>query len=355
RNCAPDPRRARRQHDVRRVEHIVRAAGTAHARRRVPRRRAEPRADERDHGRSQHRDGRGGASDRLPPRPRRVGRPLDREPPREAGGGAGVVSAAEPIPLEAAPDRVRLRFEQSDGTVKEARVPVGTTLFDAASWNGVAIDSTCGGHGTCKKCKVRVADGALPVSAVDPRAFEPDELRAGWRLACRAPALEDLVIEVPPLQTRPKAALVGVGRHVILRPAVQKRFLQLAEPSLEDQRSDLERVVAAVDDFELRVELGAARNVGRTLRASNFQVTAVICDDLLIDVEPGDTTATRHAIAFDLGTTTVVATLLDLDTGQPLAVRSMLNRQQPFGADVISRVSATMMDPDALESLQQRA
>src|SRR3954466_447208 len=117
----------------------------------------------------------------------------------------------------------------------------------------------------------------------------------------------------------------------------------------------VERVVAAVDDFELRVELGAARGIGRTLRASDFKVTAVICDDVLIDVEPGDTSERRHAIAFDLGTTTVVATLLDLATGQPLAVRSMLNRQQPFGADVISRVSATMMDPDALEILQQRA
>jgi uncharacterized 2Fe-2S/4Fe-4S cluster protein (DUF4445 family) len=91
------------------------------------------------------------------------------------------------------------------------------------------------------------------------------------------------------------------------------------------------------------------------MRAAHFDVTAVICDELLIDVEAGDTTGRRHAIAFDLGTTTVVATLLDLNTGQPVGVRSVLNRQQPFGADVISRVSATMMDADALESLQARA
>jgi uncharacterized 2Fe-2S/4Fe-4S cluster protein (DUF4445 family) len=91
------------------------------------------------------------------------------------------------------------------------------------------------------------------------------------------------------------------------------------------------------------------------LRSSNFDVTAVIVDEELIDVEPGDTTARRFAIAFDLGTTTVVATLLDLDSGQPVAVRSMLNRQQPFGADVITRVSATMMDPDALGRLQDHA
>jgi uncharacterized 2Fe-2S/4Fe-4S cluster protein (DUF4445 family) len=267
------------------------------------------------------------------------------------------VSAVRDLPEQPHPDRVRLRYLQvgEDRAVKEARVPAGTTLFDAASWNGVAIDSTCGGHGTCKKCKVKVVAGNAEISSVDPRAFSPDELRNGWRLACRAAAQEDMTIEVPPLQTRPKAALAGVGRHVILRPAVQKRYVELDEPTLEDQRSDLERLLEAIDDIEPRVPLDVVRTLGHTLRESDWKVTAVLADDLLIDVEPGDTSGHRHAIAFDLGTTTVVATLLDLETGQPRAVRSILNEQQPFGADVISRISAVMMDDDALGRLQEHA
>jgi uncharacterized 2Fe-2S/4Fe-4S cluster protein (DUF4445 family) len=248
--------------------------------------------------------------------------------------------------------RVRLRF-LPDGA--EVRVPNGTPVFDAASWNGIAIDSTCGAHGTCKKCKVRVLSGEVPVSPIDPRAFSPDELRDGWRLACRAQAREDLVIEVPPLQTRPKAALAGVGRHVILRPSVQKRHLALEEPTLEDQRPDLQRVLDAIEDLEPRASLDLLRTLGGTLRTSHFDVTAVVCDEELIDVEPGDTTARRFAIAFDLGTTTVVATLIDLETGQPAATSSMLNRQQPYGADVITRISATMMDDRALDALRERA
>ena len=150
---------------------------------------------------------------------------------------------------------------------------------------------------------------------------------------------------MPPLQTRPKAALVGVGRHVILRPAVQKRHLVLDEPTMEDQRSDLAaRAQDALEDLEPTASLALLQELGGILRASAFDVTAVVCDRELIAVEPGDTTARRFAIAFDIGTTTVVATLLDLDTGTPLAVRSMLNRQQPFGADVITRISATMID-----------
>ena len=267
------------------------------------------------------------------------------------------MNALHDLPEAPHPDRVRLRYLElaEDRAVKEARVPAGTTLFDAASWNGVAIDSTCGGHGTCKKCKVRVVSGSAEVSAVDPRAFSPDELRNGWRLACRAAAQEDMTIEVPPLQTRPKAALAGVGRHVILRPAVQKRYVELEEPTLEDQRSDLERLLDAMDDVEPRVPLEVVRELGGTLRASDWKVTAVLVDDLLIDVERGDTSSRRHAIAFDLGTTTVVATLLDLETGQPRAVRSILNAQQPFGADVISRISATMLDDAALERLRGHA
>ena len=268
-------------------------------------------------------------------------------------------ASPEPRPREpfgSVPDdgatRVRLRFEPSGDDV---RVPSGTPIFDAASWNGIAIDSTCGGYGTCRKCRVRVVSGEVPVSAVDPRAFTPQELSDGWRLACRAGARSDLVVQVPPLQTRPKAALAGVGRHVILRPAVVKRHLVLDEPTLSDQRSDLQRVTDALDDLEPSVSLQTLRSLGTTLRAAHFDVTAVVCDRELIGLEPGDTAGRRYAIAFDLGTTTVVATLLDLESGQPAAVRSMLNRQQPYGADVITRISATMMDPAALAQLRDRA
>ena len=237
--------------------------------------------------------------------------------------GAGAV---DPAPADGA-ERVRLRFLPEGA---EVRVPSGTPVFDAASWNGIAIDSTCGGHGTCKKCRVRIVSGEVPVGPLDPRAFSVDELHEGWRLACRASARGDLVVEVPPLQTRPKAALAGVGRHVILRPAVQKRHLVLTEPTMEDQRSDLQRVLDALDDLEPHASIEVLRSLGRVLRESGFDVTAVVADQELIALEPGDTSERRFAIAFDLGTTTVVATLLDLESGQPVAVRSMLNRQQPL-------------------------
>ncbi|MDQ6641869.1 MAG: ASKHA domain-containing protein [Actinomycetota bacterium] len=260
--------------------------------------------------------------------------------------------------------RVDLAFTilSGAGTVPDApptqrgvRVPPGVTVFDSASWNGIAIDSTCGGHGTCHKCKVKVVGGAVPITRHDERTFSPDELDGGWRLACLVQATQDLAIEVPPLTTRPKAATVGVGRQVILRPALQKRYVELDEPTLSDQRTDLVRLTDAITDLELTADLHVLRRLSTVLRDADFKVTAVIVDEDLIDVEPGDTTSARYAIAFDLGTTTVVATLLDVGTGTPLAVASMLNKQQPFGGDVITRISATMMDKDNLGRLQQAA
>jgi uncharacterized 2Fe-2S/4Fe-4S cluster protein (DUF4445 family) len=245
--------------------------------------------------------------------------------------------------------RVKLDFAPSNQSFK---VPPGVSVFDAASWNGIAIDSTCGGHGTCKKCKVQITEGIVPISRLDIRAFSQEELKNGWRLACVARATENLAITVPAMTTRPKAATVGVGRQVILRPAVQKRYLELDEPTLHDQRPDIQRVKDAIDDLEVNVEFEVLQKLPTVLRKNNFEVTAVIVDDLLIDIEPGDTTDKRFAIAYDLGTTTVVATLLDLNSGTPVAVKSMLNMQQPFGADVISRISATMLDENALERLR---
>ena len=270
--------------------------------------------------------------------------------------GPGAASA-EPVaePTHDGTGRVELTFDVAGAPgPKSVRVPPGVTVFDSASWNGIAIDSTCGGHGTCRKCRVQI-EPASPVTHHDTRTFTADQLAGGWRLACLVSATRDLAVAVPPLTTRPKAATVGVGRQVILRPALQKRYVELAEPTLADQRTDLVRLLDAIDDLELTCELAVLRGLPKVLREADFKVTAVIADEALIDVEPGDTTGTRYALAFDLGTTTVVATLLDLETGTPVAVTSMLNKQQPYGGDVITRISATMLDPETLPRLQEAA
>src|ERR1700709_1996234 len=162
--------------------------------------------------------------------------------------------------------RVQLSFSPSG---REVRVPPGVSVFDAASWNGIAIDSTCGGHGTCKKCKVQLVQGTTPVHRLDRRSFSREQLTAGWRLACLAQATHDLSVDVPPLTTRPKAATLGVGRQVILRPALQKRYVELAAPTLADQRTDLVRLTDAIEDLELTPALHVLRRLPSVLRQAD--------------------------------------------------------------------------------------
>ena len=110
-----------------------------------------------------------------------------------------------------------------------------------------------------------------------------------------------------------------------------------------------------MEDLQFEADLNVLRVLPTVLRKSEYKVTAVVVGEKLIAVEPGDTSEQNFAIGIDLGTTTVVATLLDLVTGTPMAVKSMLNKQQPFGADVISRISAAMMDPQAGPLMQKAA
>jgi uncharacterized 2Fe-2S/4Fe-4S cluster protein (DUF4445 family) len=234
--------------------------------------------------------------------------------------------------------------------------PEGTTVFNAANWAGLAIDSTCGGRGTCGKCKVKMLAGANAITEADRRFLSADELAEGWRLSCRAPIHTQCIAQVPRLMTAPKAALLGYGRHVAINPNVVKVFLQLDEPSLDDQRPDLERVVAALDKagYAARAIPAIWRALPRTLRDNNFAITAVLCGDELIAIERGDTRDQCYGLALDIGTTTVVGALVDLNGGAVAAVQSTLNGQAPFGADVISRISFTMLEPDGLATLQTR-
>jgi uncharacterized 2Fe-2S/4Fe-4S cluster protein (DUF4445 family) len=123
---------------------------------------------------------------------------------------------------------------------------------------------------------------------------------------------------------------------------------------LEDQRSDVERLRDALtaEGFDMKVDLQVLRTLPALLRNDEFKATAVLGGDHLIAVEPGDTREESYGVAFDLGTTTVVGTLMNLRTGMAEAVRSTLNGQAPFGADVISRISHGMQGDEAKGELR---
>ena len=239
----------------------------------------------------------------------------------------------------------------------DTRVPPGTSIFHAAAWIGQPVESTCGGRGTCGKCRVRIISGPAPVTPADLQHLDAEDVASGWRLSCQAEVREDTVVEVPRLLGTPKTAMFGVGRQVILDPNVHKVHLNLTPPELHDQRSDLERLQAELGraGFAAAADLPFLRSLPAALRATEFDVTAVLCGGDLVAIEPGDTTAGVWGAAFDLGTTTIVGTLLDLATGEARAVASSLNRQAVHGGDVLSRISYGMGRREGLAELQALA
>src|SRR6266700_3454753 len=160
---------------------------------------------------------------------RRVRDALDRDLPRRPGAQSVVV-------IQRKLEVTYLPFDRT------TRVPPGTTLFSAAHWIGLPIDSTCGGRGTCGKCKVRVIKGIADAETADHRQLRPAEIADGWRLSCQAHIHEDMTCEVPQLLRVPKAATMGLGRLVILDPNVRAVYLERTAPTLADQRSDVVRL-----------------------------------------------------------------------------------------------------------------
>src|ERR1035437_4508021 len=163
-----------------------------------------------------------------------------------------------------------------------------------------------------------------------------------------------MTCEVPHLLRVPKAATMGLGRLVILDPNVRKVYLELAEPTLEDQRSDVMRLRDALtaEGHDMAAGVPVLRTIPTALRDSAFKVTAVLAGEQLVALEPVDTTSECFGVAFDVGTTTLVGTLMNLRTGMAASVLSTLNGQAPFGADVISRISHGMNGPDSIRELQ---
>jgi len=252
--------------------------------------------------------------------------------------------------------------------MKEREVPVtfqpmgrtvhvlpGTRLLEAAAEAGAVLEQPCGGTGQCGKCRVIARGGLGPPTASEQDVLSPDELAAGWRLGCQAEIAGPATVEVPAtsrLAARPQILVDGErAAQPTLDPAVRKQYVELPPPERGDDRPDIERLQAALGRFELELEL--LRELPARLRAAGFRGTAVLSDGRLIDFEQGDTTAGCYACAVDVGTTTLCASLVDLQTGEEVGITSRVNPQTRLGDDVMSRITHARRGPDELDELHR--
>ncbi len=231
------------------------------------------------------------------------------------------------------------------------QVTEGTTIADAAQQADVLIANLCGGEGVCGKCRVQVTKGRAPAEDRAKGLFSQDQIMKGYVLACQTEIHDDLEIVIPPESRVDSSKIMSEGEsealaEMALNPIVKKRYLALGAPTPEDNVPDVERILRA-----LRKELGwhtfdipldCLQALSTKLRENDWKVTVTLAKHgenyRVLRIEPSDTENSNYGLAVDVGTTTVVAQLLDLNTGRVLGVEGSHNKQASFGEDVISRV-----------------
>ncbi len=175
---------------------------------------------------------------------------------------------------------------------REVYVLSGTLIMEAAARAGLVLDSPCGGRGVCGKCLVEVQEGKLKPSTGEKKSIPREDLKKGVRLACQARIIAPVLIYIP------SSSRFSAQR--ILTAGWEERKVELAGPG--EEKGDR-----------------------------------------------GD-----YGLAFDLGTTTLVGTILHTASGRELAISSRMNPQAIYGDDVISRVSFIKNSSEGLEELHRQ-
>jgi len=240
-------------------------------------------------------------------------------------------------------------------------VEPGTTILRAAHAHGIDVDAVCGGRGRCTSCRVKFLAGTVPPPSLGDRIqLGEDLVRDGYRLACQCAVTEAITVETsPPLDER-TFQILGTDTRAS-RPAfkidsgVTKQLYQVALPREEHhQTSDLEQLLAAVGARESDVAASVLQALPQALRDDAAGATVTSFAGRILAVERGDTTAMKFGLAVDIGTTTVVSTLIELEAGEQLASVSSLNPQAVFGGDLMSRIAFAQFNPGNLRKLHTR-
>ncbi len=236
----------------------------------------------------------------------------------------------------------------------------GNSILDCARQTGVGINSVCGGYGTCESCKVQVISGAVskPTSS-ELGTFSRQELQDGWRLACQTFPTSDCKLHLPTesMTTSQRTQIEGIAAVVTPESPVQFYQLDLPKPSVSDLRADDIRVLQSLNQhyhIDCRsIDNEALRNISPQLRSMNWQCQTAIRDTEVIALMP----LSHHhvGLAIDLGSTKIAGYLVDLDSGQTLAAKGIMNPQISYGEDIISRIQHAMKSSSEATRLQKLA
>ncbi len=223
------------------------------------------------------------------------------------------------------------------------KVRQGTTVHEALQQTDVSLPSECGGLGKCGKCKIRILSSTGPPSKQAKDLLTEEELRQGFRLACRTKVNKDLVIHTD--QTDPDAdytQILKTGHRPLLNPdpLIVKHLITLPRDAENEALADLDRIKLATgyEYPDVDCSIHCLRTLPDALRKTDFSGAAVFHGNELLAWQYWDEVHCYYGLVFDIGTSTLVGKLINLTDGTEVAVVACVNSQMKVGANVISRL-----------------
>ena len=262
-------------------------------------------------------------------------------------------------------ETVRVTFVDHGAAAEGSSVSAasGQTVLRAARAAELDIVATCGGRGRCRSCRVKILKGDVPPPTVqDTIQLGHEAVRERFRLSCQTKLVADCTVLVAPPRAEVGHQILGAATRVFaevdvpLDSGVEKHVVAARAPTEEcHQTSDVDEIFSTLgDDLSRNVPLDVMRRLPSILRKHRGLITVTAFNNAIIDVEAGDTSGQKYGMAFDIGTTSIVGTLLDLDSGEQLAAVSDLNPQAAYGGDLMSRIAFAQFDEKNLATLRAR-
>ena len=223
-------------------------------------------------------------------------------------------------------------------------------LLEKLRKEGRFVENPCNGKGICGKCKVKILSGdAGKVTETERRFLSEEELARGIRLSCMVYPEEELEVETFKEEKKTEVLSEGYVPEFEKHTELKKQLIHIRKPNLKDQTSMEDQLLIQLGNVEIPFSLL------QHLELAEGTYTAVIWSEKsLMALEPGDQTDYLYGVAIDIGTTTVVTSLIDMMTGKELGTASRINAQKKFGLDVLTRISYETEHPeDGKEHLQK--
>jgi len=253
-------------------------------------------------------------------------------------------------------DQVKTTIIEPDGNEHVRWTPKGKSVWEALEMLGWDTGGACGGQGTCGKCKFRMTGSISPLTSAEREHLIPEEIKTGHRLACLTRIEGDftLFIDFWAKEGTSKADLLKYQPVHYADSPIATRSVYI-EGRLQDSHTPLyDRIKAALPDYQLQISMSNLDELTGLDRPGRpaLELHALIMDGKRIPYIARQKEAV-YGLALDIGTTSLFAALVEIQTGIVVAMATHTNLQRTYGEDIITRISYANEQPDGVSVLHK--